>query len=259
MSDDRWSQAWLSGIEDAGLNASAPPQQRWMDGWLLRFSPGKAKRARCVNAVAAGHLPWADKLRRANAFYAERGLAMIVRTTPFTQPPELDAELASAGFSAIDRTQVMICMELAAGGASAAPAPKDWRCESPGTADFADAAGALRGSSTEQRAAHAERLLHAPVPSERLVIRRTSDAVVLACGQATLEGDAVGLYDIYTREDARGTGLASWMCERLLSSAAKHGARTGYLQVEANNHAARRIYARLGFADAYTYHYRQQA
>ena len=44
----------LSRIEDAGLNASAPPQQRWLDGWLLRFSPGKAKRARCVNAVAAG-------------------------------------------------------------------------------------------------------------------------------------------------------------------------------------------------------------
>ncbi len=42
----------LSRVEDAGLNASAPPQQRWIDGWLLRFSPGKAKRARCINAVA---------------------------------------------------------------------------------------------------------------------------------------------------------------------------------------------------------------
>jgi hypothetical protein len=44
----------LSRIEDAGLNASAPPQQRWLDGWLLRFSPGKANRARCINALAAG-------------------------------------------------------------------------------------------------------------------------------------------------------------------------------------------------------------
>jgi len=33
---------------------SAPPEQRWLDGWLLRFSPGKAKRARCINAVAEG-------------------------------------------------------------------------------------------------------------------------------------------------------------------------------------------------------------
>ena len=34
----------LIRAEDAGLNASAPPQQLWLDGWLVRFSPGKAKR-----------------------------------------------------------------------------------------------------------------------------------------------------------------------------------------------------------------------
>ena len=50
----------LSRIEDAGLNASAPPQQLWLDGWLVRFSPGKAKRARCINAVAVGRMPIAD-------------------------------------------------------------------------------------------------------------------------------------------------------------------------------------------------------
>ena len=54
--------ALLSRIEDAGLNASAPPQQLWLDGWLVRFSPGKAKRARCVNAVALGRLPVDERL-----------------------------------------------------------------------------------------------------------------------------------------------------------------------------------------------------
>ena len=44
-------------IEDAGLNASAPPQQAFVDGWLLRLSPGKAKRARCINALQRGRLP----------------------------------------------------------------------------------------------------------------------------------------------------------------------------------------------------------
>src|SRR4051794_16869004 len=54
--------ALLSRVEDAGLNASAPPQQRWVDGWLVRFSPGKAKRARCVNAVAAGRATLQERL-----------------------------------------------------------------------------------------------------------------------------------------------------------------------------------------------------
>ena len=34
--------AWLCRIEEAGLNASAPSEQRLLDGWLVRFNPGKA-------------------------------------------------------------------------------------------------------------------------------------------------------------------------------------------------------------------------
>ena len=56
-------------IEDAGLNASAPPQQAFVDGWLLRLSPGKAKRARCINALAQGHLPLSAMLARCRAAF----------------------------------------------------------------------------------------------------------------------------------------------------------------------------------------------
>src|SRR6201991_4551875 len=87
----------LSRIEDAGLNASAPPQQRWLDGWIVRTSPGKAKRARCINAVAAGRLALDEKLRLCEAAYRAAGLPMVVRITPFSQPATLDAELAARG------------------------------------------------------------------------------------------------------------------------------------------------------------------
>ena len=42
----------------------------------------------------------------------------------------------------------------------------------------------------------------------------------------------------------------------LLAQAHAAGARVAYLQVEADNDPARHIYRRLGFADAYAYHYR---
>ena len=45
----RFDNTLMSRVEDAGLNASATPQQRWLDGWLVRYLPGKARRARCIN------------------------------------------------------------------------------------------------------------------------------------------------------------------------------------------------------------------
>ncbi len=71
-----------------------------------------------------------------------------------------------------------------------------------------------------------------------------------------IEGDIAGLYDVFTAESARGRGHAERLCRHLLDYAAKAGARVGYLQVDAGNDAARRIYRRLGFVDAYAYHYR---
>ena len=102
----------LLRIEDAGLNASAPPQQLWMDGWLLRFSPGKAKRARCVNAVAHGRLSVAHKLARAQAVYEAAELPLVLRITPFTRPAALDAQLGALGFATTDDTRVLVLPSL---------------------------------------------------------------------------------------------------------------------------------------------------
>jgi len=239
-------------VEDAGLNASAPPQQRWLDGWLVRFSPGKAKRARCVNAVAAGSRPMDGKLRECDAVYRAAGLPMIVRITPFSQPPELDELLARRGWHAIDDTRVMMLPSLAGLAAGAIPPGVD--SSMPGPEDYARAVGALRGSPAEQIAAHAQRLALSPVPCAGLLWRRGGQ--VVACGQFAREGDLVGLYDIFTAPSARGAGLAGALCATLLAQAAAQGARTAYLQVEGSNAAARAVYRRLGFADAYRYHYR---
>ena len=114
--------ALLSRIEDAGLNASAPPQQRWLDGWLVRFSPGKAKRARCVNAVAAGRLSLAKKLELAGALYAEAGLPLLIRITPFSLPEGLDEALEALGMGRLDDTRVMVCAALDALQPAALPA-----------------------------------------------------------------------------------------------------------------------------------------
>ncbi len=258
-----FDETLLSRVEDAGINASAPPQQLWMDGWLLRFNPGKAKRARCINAVADGRLPLDDKLQRAQKAYRDAGLPLVVRITRFTQPLGLDQRLAGLGFTTLDDTRVMVRAVQAAGNdkgerASSEPPPLAtglrW-CSLPAQA-YAQAVGALRGAPPEQREAQAQRLSLSPVPYHGLGIQRTIDGTVLACGQFAREGDLVGLYDVYTHPQVRNQGLATMICERLLSVSACEGARHAYLQVEADNSAARSIYTRMGFRDGYAYHYR---
>ena len=104
---------------------------------------------------------------------------------------------------------------------------------------------------------HAQRLAASPVPYQGFAIRRSSDGAVLACGQLAREAELVGLYDIHTQAGTRRQGFAITLCERLLALSTHEGATIAYLQVEAGNEPARRLYHRLGFADAYAYHYRQ--
>jgi len=242
----------LARIEDAGLNASAPPQQRWVDGWLLRFSPGKAKRARCINAVAAGRRPVLEKLAACEAVYAEAGLPTIVRITPFSQPAGLDGMLESIGLHRFDDTRVMVLEDFPALHLSGLP--DGMVLQTLGLEAFAQRIGGLRGSPLAQRQAHAQRLAQAPVPFTAFELK--VDGEPLACGQFAIEDGLVGLYDIFTAEAARGRGLASLLCGELLARARDLGARHAYLQVDGDNRAARSVYHRLGFADGYAYHYR---
>jgi ribosomal protein S18 acetylase RimI-like enzyme len=242
----------LSRVEDAGLNASAPPQQRWLDGWLLRFSAGKAKRARCVNAVAAGRLPLDMKLGLCEQVFNEAGLPLIVRITPLSVPGDLDAALEARGLRRFDDTRVMVLADTAS---IAAPRlPTHVSLHGVGLEPFAQRVGALRGSPLSQRLAHGQRLANAPVPFFAFELH--VDGQLVSCGQFALEADLVGLYDIYTAPAARGRGHARLLCQHLLALARERGARHAYLQVEGDNAPARAIYHGLGFSDAYAYHYR---
>ncbi len=241
----------LSRIEDASLNASAPPQQRWVDGWLVRYSPGKAKRARCINALSVGRLTLEQRLAACQAVYDEHRLPMVLRVTPFTQPPTLDEALQTLGYQAFDDTRVMLrTVPFTAAAASEVIDISEIKLKA-----FAHIVGEFRDSAPASIVAHAQRLESSPVPYQGHILR-DAEQQVLACALSAPEGDRVGLYDVFTAPAARGRGLSRRLCTHVLQQAAARGARVAYLQVDADNHAARAVYGRLGFTDAYSYHYR---
>lgn len=233
-------------LEELTLNSSAPPGQLLYDGWLLRFSPGKAKRARSVNAVYESRLPLAQKVAHCEAVYAERGLPAIFRLSEHSEAG-LDAFLESRGYGLFDRTDVRVAAidpALLAGPEVATPRLEEWF----------DMVGDLRGSPIAHRSAHLARMAALPLPTCPVAI--LEDGVPLATGLATLEDGHVGLFDVLTREGARRRGLGRAVVAALLRWGRDHGARIAYLQVDERNAPAIAMYEAFGFTRAYGYWYR---
>ncbi len=239
-------------MEEAGLNALQSQRQLFYDGWLLRVAPGKAKRARSVNAHFGSTLPLARKLAYCEQVYAARRLPLLYRITPFVQPAALEAELAARGYVAFEPTLVQAMPLERAPPLPAAMAGIVLGTPPPGA--FVQAVGALRNSPPEHVATHLERLVHAPY--ERLGVIATLDGRPVGTGQIGLEDGYAGVFDMMTAEDCRGHGIASLIVASLLAWAWEQGSCVAYLQVSADNAPALGCYRRYGFVTQYTYHYR---
>ena len=238
-------------IEEAGLNAISTRHQLFYDGWLLRLSPGKAKRGRSVNPHFGSSLPLDAKIAHCERLYASRGLPTLFRITPFAKPSDLGAALDARGYAVYEPTLVQIAHEATlpplAGG-------DDIDVSTIPVEGFVDVCGALRGSPPGHRAAHLERLAHSPFAMHAVIAR--CDGEALACGQATLDDDLAAIYDMVTAPAARGRGLATRIVRELLQWAWQQGATRAFLQVNEDNAPARAVYRRFGFATTYAYHYR---
>jgi phosphatidylglycerophosphatase A/GNAT superfamily N-acetyltransferase len=239
-------------IEQAGLNALQTQRQLFYDGWVLRLSAGKAKRARSVNAFFGSTLPLARKIGHCESVYAQHGLPPLFRMTPFDQPTDLEATLAVRGYEAFDETLDAGGAALRAGDSRDRGRSRDRGARRADT--FVEAVGDLRQSPAAQRDAHRERLAHSPLDKRCIIVR--ADGAVVCTAQVAVEDGVAGVYDVVTAEAARGNGYATLACTSLLSWAWQHGTHAAYLQVNADNAPALAIYRKLGFATIYTYHYR---
>lgn len=238
-------------IEEAGLNALQTQRQLFYDGWVLRLSPGKAKRGRSVNAHFGSSLPLTRKIPYCEQLYAAQRLPTLFRVTPFAKPSDLDAALERRGYLRFDETLVQV-LDLAAW--RSAPPRVGIDIASMPITEFVAAVATLRGSTPAQQAAHLERLALSPLALQPLVARVDGEPV--ACGQIACDDDIAAIYDMVTAAGWQGRGLASALVDALLAHARSRGARLAFLQVNDDNAPALAVYRKFGFATAYRYHYR---
>ena len=203
----RERRADLRRVEESGLNAMQTQRQLFYDGWLLRVSPGKAKRARCVNALFGSTLPLAQKIAHCERVYADAGPPTLFRITPFAAPPDLDAEL-ERGLRALRPDARASHAARRSAGSRATRRRGDIDCRTPSIAAFADAVGAMRGTTADQRAAHLERIANHAADDARL--RRDGDGVG-RYGPVTLETHG-RVFNVVTAPKRGGRGHRDAHC-----------------------------------------------
>ncbi len=197
--------------------------------WVLRNSGPSGGRlvARANSALAMGDpgTPLADAAAHVIEFYARRDRPAWVQVVA---GGDLDLALVDLG----------------------------WRPARPGEADTAfeiasvarvlrNLPGALRGPT------------HVALEEQgpRLVATVAGPDGPVARGRAAVDGDWVGLHDLWTDPAYRRRGLSSAVVAHLLDAAAATGATTAYLQVRLDNPAALALYEGLGFAPHHSYRY----
>lgn len=217
-----------------------------VDGWIARFAGGVTQRANSVLPLAAP-VDLDGAIARVERLYAERGLPVVFQLGPGAQPAELDRVLADRGYEFGSPTSV----QTAEVGAVTRPAGVDL-AEVPDQ-DWLDLWWAVDGRGDADALAVAEKILTGG-PALYATVRDRGRA--LAVGRLALVDQWGGVYCLAVRPEARRRGLGGAVLAGLLAAGRERGVTRSWLQVRAENTAARRLYEHAGYTEATRYHYR---
>lgn len=243
----------LASLEAAAYRAWPAAEVEPRDGWRLRFTHGVTRRGNSVWTYGPGDpRDLGAQVAYAESFYSQRGIGTMFQLGPLTAPPELDSFLEERGY-AID-APVSLQTAGAAGVAAIAPQRGStlYVAEEPDEAwwSLAGAGGRFRDIS------HIYRALLGRMPGRVCYARAECDDATVATGLGVAEGPWLGVYSMLTAPAFRNRGIARTLLGALGRFAADAGVDRLYLQVERNNSAALKLYARAGFEEVSGYHYR---
>jgi N-acetylglutamate synthase len=253
----------LERLEEISLNASPFIQQIIYDGWLLRFSEGQSKRANGVSVIAPSSLPLESKIKECEAWYAAKNLPSVFRVTSMTKDKTLDATLVQLGYEIsehVDTLWMPLTHTMSDHTSKVVVLTLD---------EWTQQLYSLRAESGEESAEGADVNTQRDIHMRRIqpvagnvtcyaLFPDGSDTAVV-CAQTIREAQYTGIFNVFTKESHRGSGLARSLMSSVLERENRAEVQTAYLQVTRQNTAARRLYDALGFTFAYEYWYRVKA
>ena len=216
-------------------------------GWLLRFTDGYSHRGNSVSARAFWGGDLDAQVALAEIAYFTRGLSPMFQITPVSQPSGLEEFLIERGYVSEAPTHVMTA-EL--------PAIKPGGSDALISDEPSAAFKSLVLSGSHSYGDGCERLdVLSRIEATRIFATIGGNGEAAACGMCVVMDGWGGINLMRTQPQLRRKGFGMEILSALARAARDKGATRLYLQVEDGNPAARALYAKAGFKDAYPYRF----
>ena len=222
-----------------------PPLTRARLGeWRLNASTGWSARINACWVLGDPGLDESAAVSAAEAWYRQRGLPPKFKLLDANSHGGLSGRLIAAGYAPGKETIVMVGQTGRRGAEGVELA------EDAGEGFQAVFAAATAPADAAERIGALGRV---PRPRRMATVRcEESPAAIGACA---VEPPWAGIFAMRTAPEHRRKGLGQKVLQALLTEASGLGAERAWLQVEAANLSAVRLYAREGFEEAYRYRY----
>lgn len=238
-------------FEAAGFRAWPAAAVQYDGTWVVRLNAGHpAKRLNSVNTLDPGDVAnIRERVGRAGRRFEAYGRPLTFRLSPLSGPA-LTQYFDAEGWDTLAESLVM--------RASLAEVPVEETLHQIPMRDvgrFMNAAMAVHAMDPALRPGLTE-IISSIEPEAGLFVLEDGDEA-LATAVCVHDGDLAGLFEIATGPRVRGKGHGRRVILAALKWARLRGAKHAWLQVEADNEVARRLYESIGFKELYRYHYRR--
>lgn len=230
-------------LEERLVNVWPSVETLYMDGWMIRLANGYSSRANSASAMVIGAAMTPALLDEVERIFAAAGLPSTVRVTPVCDPA-VEALLLSRGYRVKDRSLNML---LDLGGNHARLPDPRVTIERQPSQRWIDGVCAHQAPG-KRNADHLGQIVRRiRVPAGFVSI--ASDGEDVGFAMCAVDRGFAEIGSVIIAEEKRGHGLGRALVDAALAFGAAEGAHHAFLQVDATNDVAIRLYSHQGFVD----------
>lgn len=240
----------IQKFEELSMNAFPAISTVLVNGWILRFSDGYAKRANSINVIYPCAIDVKENIKICEKIYKKNGLDIVFKLTD--KDIEFDELLNSEGYIYVAKTNIMLksIKEFELENTKGENIVIDRELKDKWFEAFTTM------TKVEKRHIDTLRSMLSKIVPDAYFVSIVEDDKIIAVGLGVAERGYIGIYDVFVEKARRRCGLGTRLVNKLIAEAKISGCENTYLQVIDDNEPAKQLYDKLGYKKQYSYWYR---